>query len=139
MALVRVPLELRLELTEFLNLFPHRAPHIMWFLGAGASVGAGLPSGGTLIWEFKRAIYCNAERIPPTRFPDLYDASFQRLVQSYFDSKSGFPRLGHKDEYSAYFEAYLPDERDRRRFLDARLQGRNPSYGHFCFAALMIH
>jgi hypothetical protein len=109
----------------------------MWFLGAGASAGAGLPSGSTLTWEFKRAIYCNAERIPPTRFPDLYDPSFQGLVQSYFDSKSSFPPLGHADEYSVYFEAYLPDERDRRRFLDARLQGCKPSYGHICFAALM--
>ncbi len=128
---------LRLKLTEFLNLYPQRAPHLMWFFGAGASVSAGLPSGGTLIWEFKRALYCNAERIPPTRFRDLNDESFQRLVQPYFDSKSGFPSLGDNEEYSAYFEAYLPDERDRRRFLEGRLQNRKPSYGHLCLAALM--
>lgn len=108
----------------------------MWFLGAGASVGAGLPTGGTLTWEFKRELYCNAQRIPASRFPDLYDPAFQKLVQSYFDSKAGFPKLWADDEYSAYFEAYLPDESDRRRFLDKRLQGRKPSYGHLCFAAL---
>ena len=137
LTLTLIPLELRLDLTDFLNLFPHRGPHLMWFLGAGASVGAGLPSGGILTWEFKRALYCNAQRIPPSRFPDLYDPAFQKLVQSYFDSKSGLPVLGHDEEYSAYFETYLPDERDRRRFLDARLQGCKPSYGHLCFAALM--
>lgn len=109
----------------------------MWFVGAGASVGAGLPTGGTLTWEFKRALYCNAQRLPQSRFPDLYDPAFQRLVQSFFDSKSGLPPLGSDEEYSAYFEAYLPDERDRRRFLDARLQGCKPSYGHLCLAALM--
>lgn len=109
----------------------------MWFLGAGASVGAGLPTGGTLTWELKRAIYCNAQRVPESRFPDLYDPSFQRLVQSYFDSRSGLPKLGDDDEYSAYFESYLPDEGDRRRFLDSRLHGCKPSYGHICFAALM--
>lgn len=109
----------------------------MWFLGAGASVGAGLPSAGTLIWEFKRAIYCNAQRVPASRFPDLYDPAFQQLVQSYFDSTAGYPRRGDDDEYSTYFESYLPDERDRRRFLDSRLQGCTPSYGHVCFAALM--
>jgi hypothetical protein len=109
----------------------------MWLLGAGTSVGAGLPSGGILTWEFKRAIYCNAERIPPTRFSDLYDPSFQQLVQSYFDSKGGFPTLGDTAEYSAYFQAYLPDERDRRRFLEDRLRGCKPSYGHLCLAALM--
>lgn len=109
----------------------------MWFLGAGVSVGAGLPTGGTLTWEFKRELYCNVQRIPASRFPDLYDPAFQKLVQSYFDSKAGMPRLGADDEYSAYFEAYLPDERDRRRFLDNRLQGCKPSYGHLCLAALM--
>lgn len=129
--------ELRLELTEFLNLFPLRGPHLMWFLGAGASVGAGLPTAGILTWEFKRALYCNAQRLPASRFPDLYDAAFQRLVQSFFDSNSGIPQLGDDEEYSTYFNAYLPDERDRRRFLEARLQGCKPSYGHLCFAALM--
>lgn len=127
----------QIELADFLNLFPLRSPQLMWLLGAGTSVGAGLPSGGTLTWEFKRAMYCNSERIPPTRFPDLYDPSFQRLVQSFFDSKSGFPPAGNDEEYSAYFETYLPEERDRRRFLEGRLQGCKPSYGHLCFAALM--
>jgi len=109
----------------------------MWFLGAGASVGAGLPSAGTLIWEFKRAIYCSAQRVPASRFPDLYDPAFQQLVQSYFDSTAGYPQRGDDEEYSKYFESYLPDERDRRRFLDSRLQGCTPSYGHVCLAALM--
>ncbi len=136
-SVVVIQQKLLLDLTGFLNLFPHRGPHLMWFLGAGASAGAGLPTAGTLTWEFKRALYCNAQRLPPSRFPDLYDPAFQRLVQSFFDSKSGLPQLGQDEEYSAYFEAYLPDERDRRRFLDARLQGCKPSYGHLCFAALM--
>ena len=74
--------------------------------------------------------------LPPDS-PDLYDSAFQQLVQSYFDSRSGLPPPGHNEEYSTYFEAYLPDERDRRRFLDGRLQACKPSYGHLCFAALM--
>ncbi|MCK4873253.1 MAG: SIR2 family protein [Phycisphaerales bacterium] len=131
------PNEFWLDLTNFLNLFPHRGLHLMWFLGAGASVGAGLPTAGTLTWEFKRELYCNAQRLPPSRFPDLHEPGFQRLVQAYFDSKAGFPKLGDDEEYSAYIEEYLPDERDRRRFLDSRLQGCKPSYGHLCFAALM--
>ena len=131
------PQELRLELPDFLNLFPNRGPHLMWLLGAGASVGAGLPTANTLTWEFKRTLYCNAQRLPPSRFPDLNDPAFQQLVQSYFDSKSGFPPLGDNEEYATYFESYLPNERDRRRFLENRLQGCKPSYGHLCFAALM--
>jgi hypothetical protein len=48
--------KLQLDLTEFLNLYPLRMPRIMWFLGAGSSVTAGLPTAATLTWEFKRAL-----------------------------------------------------------------------------------
>jgi hypothetical protein len=90
-----------------------------------------------LTWEFKRALFCNDQRLPPSRFPDLYDSALQSRIQTFFDSKAGFPKLGDDSEYSRYFEAYLPDEKDRRRFLDQRLQGCKPSYGHLCLAALM--
>ena len=29
-----------------------------FFLGAGASIASGIPTGSDLIWEFKRSIYC---------------------------------------------------------------------------------
>jgi hypothetical protein len=38
---------------------------------------------------------------------------------------------------SSCFEKYLPDEGDRRRFLDKQLSGIKPSYGHFCLAGLL--
>src|SRR5262245_57948250 len=125
-----------MEAAEFLNLYPHRAPHVMWFLGAGCSVSAGLPSAAVLTWECKRAIYCNIQKIPPSRFADLDDRSFQSLIQSYFNSQAGHPKLWDDAEYSFYFERYLPDEGDRRRFLDSRLRGIKPSFGHLCLAAL---
>ena len=109
----------------------------MWFLGAGASVSTGLPTAATLTWEFKGAIYCNALKIPQTRFPDLNDKNFQSLVQSYFDSRSGNPTLWDDEEYSHYFQKYLPDEHDRRTFLNERLRGTKPAYGHFCLAGLI--
>jgi NAD-dependent SIR2 family protein deacetylase len=128
--------DLRIDVTEFLNFYPLRAPRLMWFLGAGSSVGAGLPTAATLTWEFKRTLFCNAQKVSRVRFPDLNDQSFQSLVQSYFDSKGGCPKLRNDEEYSFYFEQLLPDERDRRRLLDDRLSGIRPSYGHFCLAAL---
>lgn len=30
-----------------------------FFIGAGASIASGIPTGGDLIWEFKRNIYCS--------------------------------------------------------------------------------
>jgi hypothetical protein len=109
----------------------------MWFLGAGASVSAGLPTAYTLIWEFKRQLYCTAHKIPPSRFPNLNDYASQARLQSYFNGQAGFPKDGEFEEYSFYFDRYLPDESDRRRFLDTRLAGIKPPYGHFCFAALL--
>lgn len=126
-----------MELHEFLNLYPQRAPRIMWLLGAGTSASAGVPTAWTLTWEFKRTIYCNTLRIPPVRFPDLNDPGFQRLVQAYFNSQSGSPIANSDNEYSYYFESYLPNEDDRRRFLDRKLQDIRPTYGHFCLAALI--
>ena len=127
---------LKIELTEFLNLYPYRAPHIMWFLGAGASVTSGLPTAGTLIWEFKREIYCNSQHISSSRFKDLGDSRFRTTVQSHFDSQGGFPKLNAPEEYSFYFEKYLPDERDRQRFLSERLKSKTPSFGYYCLAAI---
>ena len=85
----RVLDELTIDYVQFLNLFPQRAPRLMWFLGAGASVSSGLPTAGTLIWDCKRRIYCSENRVPPSRFPDLEHPSFRAEVQSYFDSQPG--------------------------------------------------
>ena len=38
------------------------------FLGAGASISSGIPSGGDLIWEFKRFIYCSERGISTEQY-----------------------------------------------------------------------
>ena len=111
---------LLIDYVQYLNFFPQRAPRMMWLLGAGASVSSGLPTAGTLIWDLERQIYCNANRISASRFQDLDDPSFQNEVQAYFASQPGTPELWANDEYSYYFERYLPDESDRHRFLKGR-------------------
>jgi hypothetical protein len=135
--LIDDPEQLAIEYLEFLNFFPQRAPRMMWLLGAGASVTSGLPTAGTLIWDFKRQIYCNANRVPPSRFPDLENPAFRTEVQAYFDPQPGTPGLGTNEEYSFYFDRYLPEESDRHRYLKERLRGSQPSHGHLCLAALM--
>ncbi|MFO0849958.1 MAG: SIR2 family protein [Gemmataceae bacterium] len=129
--------DLRIDIGDFLNFYPLRAPQLMWLLGAGASVTSGLPTAYTLTWEFKRQLYCTAHHLPPSRFPNLNDRAFQTRVQSHFSATAGYPKDGDVEEYSFYFHRYLPDEGDRRRFLDARLSGIKPSYGHSCLAALL--
>lgn len=38
---------------DFARRFALRAGNLMWFLGAGASAAAGIPTAGDMIWEFK--------------------------------------------------------------------------------------
>ena len=109
----------------------------MWFIGAGGSVSAGIPSAWSLTWEFKRAVYCSNHRVPLNRFPDLNELAFQGLIQSWFDSRPGWPSKGSDEEYSFYFEKYLSDERDRQRLVELRMREAKPSYGHFCLAGMI--
>ena len=36
----------------------------MWFLGAGASVSAGVPTAWDMIWQFKQILYAAQRRVP---------------------------------------------------------------------------
>ena len=42
------------------------------FLGSGASVQAGIPTGAGLVWEFKREIYCTETEVSKEKFKDLH-------------------------------------------------------------------
>jgi NAD-dependent SIR2 family protein deacetylase len=126
-----------MTIEEFLRVYPVRAPNLVWLLGAGASAAAGIPTAGALIWQFKRTLFCAAQRISVKSCEDLSDAAIQRRLDCYFESLGGFPPTGSPDEYSAYFEAAYPDAKDRRSILQGFLTGVKPSYGHLALAALM--
>ena len=42
---------------DFARRFALRAPSLMWLLGAGASVSAGIATAGDMIWEFKQRLF----------------------------------------------------------------------------------
>lgn len=109
----------------------------MWFLGAGASAAAGVPTATDLLWDFKRALYCAESRVPVRLCPDLGDPLLRQRLQQFFDSKGTFPQLDGPDEYAVYFEHAYPDEADRRRFLEQNVAAATPSYGHVALGALM--
>ena len=49
-------------------------------LGAGASISSGIMSGGQMVWDFKRKIYCIENRISETAFPDMSKETAQREI-----------------------------------------------------------
>jgi tetratricopeptide (TPR) repeat protein len=106
----------------------------MWFLGAGASVEAGIPTATEMTWDFKRRIYC-ADREIPLASMDIASPEHQSTIQRFFDEQVGLPPLGSDEEYSFYFESAFSKEEDRQAYIERALRGRIPSKGHEHLAA----
>jgi len=122
---------------DFLRSFGVRPNgSINFLLGAGASVQANIPTASTLIWQFKRKLYCEAHNIREEKFKDLESERNRSTIQSYFELKGGFPPLYDSEEYAFYFEKCYPNSIDRKAFIQRIVQGKNPSIGHKCLGVL---
>lgn len=110
-----------------------------FFLGAGASIASGIPTGGDLIWQFKRLLYCMDHGIAIEKYKDLTLASTKNLFQQYFDQKEGYPHQGDGNEYSFYFEKCYADPMARKRFIESIVSGREPSLGYLCLAEMIFN
>lgn len=122
---------------EFLRSFAVRPDGSLNFLlGAGASVQANIPAAGTLIWQFKRKLYCGAINVREEKYKDLESERNRNIIQSYFELQGNFPTLYSPDEYSFYFEKCYPNSIDRKAFIQRIVQGKNPSIGHKCLGVL---
>jgi NAD-dependent SIR2 family protein deacetylase len=123
---------------DFTRRFALRAANLMWFLGAGASASAGIPTAGDMVWEFKQLLYVSQRRVAPQSVTDLSNPAIRAQLQAHVDSAGTLPAAGSPDEYASLFEAVYPAESDRRAFLDAKVTGAKPSYGHLALALLML-
>lgn len=74
----------------------------MWFLGAGTSRTAGLPTAVDIIWNLKLRYYCLYEN-QDLQSHDINKNAIKQKIQAYMDSK-GFPAPGSPEEYSFYFD-----------------------------------
>jgi hypothetical protein len=123
---------------EFLRSFKVRPKNsISIFLGAGSSVQAGVPSGGQLVWHFKRTIFCQETKTHEDKFKDLESERNRTIIQEHFDLKGGYPDQYSKDEYSFYFEKCYPESIDRKFFLQSKVNNIKPSIGHLCLGSLV--
>lgn len=105
---------------ELTSIFCARPQQFAWFLGAGASAVAGLPTAADIIWDLKRRYYCREENQDISR-QDVQVDAVRVLIQSYMLS-CGFPKEGGADEYSEYFEKIFGvDKEKQRQYLAAIL------------------
>ena len=109
-----------------------------FFLGAGASIASGIPTGGDLVWEFKRTLYCSECGISTEKYKDLALPSTRKLLQEYFDRKGTCPQQYAPGEYSFYFEQCYTDPIARKRFIENIVSGREPSIGYLCLAEAIM-
>ena len=126
-----------MRIEEFLRIYPVRSPHMMWFLGAGASASAGIPTACDMIWDFKRTLYCSAERVSLRSCADLGNPTLRSRIQQYLDATGEYPEENAADEYALCFERAYPGESDRRKLIDDMVRNATPSYGHLALAALL--
>jgi hypothetical protein len=105
---------------ELTGRFCARPQNIAWFLGAGASATAGLPTATDIIWDLKRRYYCREENQDISR-QDMQNESIRIRIQGFMESR-GFPTLWAADEYPAYFEKIFGADKERqRRYMKAIL------------------
>jgi hypothetical protein len=121
---------------EFSLRFANRARQLAWFVGAGASAAAGIPTGQDMIADFKTRRYC-ADLELPRREVDPGDPLWLNRITSYFDGAHGLPQNGHPDEYAAAFELAYPEASDRRIYIDSAVRRGTPSFGHRVLAAVI--
>lgn len=122
---------------DFARRFALRAPNLMWFLGAGASASSGVPTAWDMVWDFKQRLFVTQRRVSEQAVADLSNPGVRRRLQEHIDSAGTLPPEGAAEEYAALFEAVYPAETDRSAYLDARMRGAKPSYGHLAIATLM--
>ena len=122
----------------FLGHFVQNARQLMWFVGAGTSRTAGMPTATDLTWDLKRQYYCLQEN-QDLQTHDINNQAIRRKIQDYLDSK-GFPALQTPEEYSFYFDlTFGVDYGPQQRYIGGQLDSQKISLniGHRVLAALL--
>jgi len=102
-----------MEQSELTQRFVARPQAFAWFLGAGASRSAGLPTATDILWDMKRRFYCREENQDIDR-QDLQSDAIQHRIQSFMESR-GFPKMWEDGEYERYFELIFRADREKQR------------------------
>lgn len=120
----------------FATAFALRPNLVSWFLGAGASAASGIPTGYSMIRDFKAKIFCSHNDIS-RREIDAGDQVWIDRMDDFFRRTSVLPPDGDPNEYAAAFEMVYPQERHRRQYIEDAVRKGTPCYGHKVLGALM--
>ncbi|MGZ5025543.1 MAG: SIR2 family NAD-dependent protein deacylase [Methylobacter sp.] len=124
--------------SKFLHKYLQNPSHMMWFLGAGTSRSAGLPTAADIIWDLKHRYYCLHEN-QDIKKHDINNNAIKQKIQFYMDSK-GFPEIWSPEEYSFYFDLLFSDDYSlQQKYIRKVLSNDKVSLniGHRVLAALL--
>lgn len=122
---------------DFSRRFSLRHHNMMWFLGAGASAAAGIPTAYDMIWDFKQKLYASQRHVSVVNVSDLSNPLVRQRLQEHINESQITVSPGDSTEYAELFEAAYPSESDRRVYIDGKIAGSSPSFGHLALATLM--
>lgn len=121
------------------GIYCERPKNFAWFLGAGTSSTAGLPTADAILWDMKRRYYCSEENQEILR-QDIENDAVRARIQTYMESK-GFPAQWEHNEYSIYFEKIFGDNKERQRAYLKKILSEEQvslSVGNRVMGALMV-
>ncbi len=102
-----------LEQAEFTDVFCARPQNFAWFLGAGTSRTAGLPTANDIIWDLKVRYYCREEN-QDISHQDVQNEAIAARIQVFMESRN-FPGQWSENEYADYFQRIFGDNKERQR------------------------
>lgn len=100
-----------IDANTFVNSFKIKPDKSMSFLlGAGASVSSNIPSGGQMVWDFKRMLYCTDNNIRTSLYGDLSKENVQKEIQSYFDGRGDTRNYGRQKNIHFILKSVIRQE-----------------------------
>jgi SIR2-like protein len=121
---------------QFAERFALNPTQYCWLLGSGASASAGIPTGYTMIIDFKKRLFCQ-QSSTPFREVDANDPIWVGRIDQFFRARSMLPPAGHPTEYARAFEAVYRTAEERRQYIAQAIQKGTPSFGHRVLASLL--
>jgi hypothetical protein len=122
---------------QFATRFALRPEQFAWFLGAGASASARIPTGYDMITDFKATLFCQGSGTP-RREIDPSDPVWKARIEVFLAQQGSLPPAGDPTEYARAFEAVYPSVEDRRTYIAQKVQQGVPSYAHRVLACMLV-
>lgn len=121
---------------QFASTFCLRPQQYAWLLGAGASASAGIPTGYSMIQDFKKRLFCQLSGISQ-REVDANDPLWIDRINLFFNSRSVLPPPDDPTEYARAFEAVYQTPEARRSYIEEASRKGTPSFAHRVLASLL--